>query len=88
MIIFLDYDGVLHDVGCTTKDLFRHASRFAAVLRDHPNIEVVISSDWRKDVDSVAELAENFDLDVRHQFVGLTSIEIRATESRRREREY
>lgn len=43
-----------------------------AALRDHPNIEVVISSDWRKDVGSVAELAENFDFDVRHQFVGLT----------------
>lgn len=87
LIIFLDYDGVLHDIGCTTKDLFRHASRFAAVLRDYPNIEVVISSDWRKDVDSVVELAENFDLDVRHQFVGLTCIESGATESRRRERE-
>lgn len=43
MLIFLDFDGVLHDFGCAAKGLFCHAPRFAAVLRDHPNIEVVVS---------------------------------------------
>ena len=87
MLIFLDYDGVLHDYGSTTQDLFRHAPRFAAVLRDHPNIEVVVSSDWRKDAGSVAELAAYFAVDVRHRFVGRTGIDSGATQLRRRERE-
>lgn len=34
MILFLDFDGVLHDYDGTAKDLFRHAPRFSAVLRD------------------------------------------------------
>lgn len=87
MILFLDYDGVLHDCGSTTQDLFRHAPRVAAILRDHSHIEVVVSSDWRKDADSVAELAAYFELDVRHRFIGLTGIDRGATQLRRRERE-
>jgi hypothetical protein len=87
VIIFLDFDGVLHDIGCASKDLFCHEPRFSAVLRDHPDIEVVASSDWRKDAGSVAELMANFDLDVRRRFVGLTGIESDATEPRQRERE-
>lgn len=87
MILFLDFDGVLHDYDCTTKDLFRHASRFSAVLRDHVDIEVVISSDWRKDADSVTELEAHFAVDVRHRFVGLTGVDSDPARSRRRERE-
>ena len=87
MILFLDFDGVLHDFGSTTQDLFRHAPRFSAVLRDHANIEVVVSSDWRKDADSVAELATYFAVDVRHRFVGRTGIDSGVTQLRRREHE-
>lgn len=87
MIIFLDFDGVLHDIGCISKDLFLHASRFSALLRDYPDIEVVVSSDWRKDAGNVAELAAHFPVDVRHRFVGLTDIESEAAEPRQRERE-
>jgi hypothetical protein len=87
MLIFLDFDGVLHDFGSMTHDLFRHAPQFAAVLRDHENIEVVISSDWRKDVGSLAELVVHFEVDVRHRFVGRTGIDSAATQLRRRERE-
>ena len=87
MIVFLDFDGVMHDIACTSKNLFRHAPLFSAVLRDHPGIEVVISSDWRKDAGSVAELAAHFPEDVRHRFVGLTGIEADVTEPRQRERE-
>lgn len=85
MIVFLDFDGVMHEIACTSKDLFLHASRFSEVLRDHPGIEVVVSSDWRKDAGSVAELAVHFDLDVRHRFIGVTGIE--GKEPRQRERE-
>lgn len=87
MLIFLDYDGVLHDYGSTTQDLFRHALKFAAVLRDHANVEVVVSSDWRKDAGSLAELVTHFEVDVRHRFVGRTGIDSGVTQLRRRERE-
>lgn len=87
MILFLDFDGVLHDYDGTAKDLFRHAPRFSTVLRDHANIEVVISSDWRKDAGSLAELAAHFEIDVRHRFVGLTGVDSDSKGSRRRERE-
>lgn len=87
MIIFLDFDGVLHGYDDTVKDLFRHASRLSAVLRDHVDIEVVISSDWRKDAGSVAELAAHFEVDVRHRFVGLTGVDCDPAGARRRERE-
>ncbi len=86
MIIFLDFDGVLHNYDGTTKDLFCHAPRFSAVLRDHVNIEVVISSDWRK-YSEMAELATHFEIDVRHRFVGLTGVDSDPTNLRRRERE-
>jgi hypothetical protein len=56
------------------------------VLRDHPEIEVVVSSAWRKDADN-AKLAEHFPVDVRNRFIGLTDIESEAAEPRQRERE-
>lgn len=87
MVIFLDIDGVLHTCDSTAGDLFRHAPRFSVVLRSHPNIEVVISSDWRKDAGDAAELALHFDIDVRHRFIGLTGVDSDPIESRRRERE-
>lgn len=34
MIIFLDFDGVLHDYEGTAKNLFCHVPRFSAVLRE------------------------------------------------------
>jgi hypothetical protein len=67
--------------------VFRHALRFSAVLRDHPDIEVAVSSDWRMDAGNVAELAEHFAVDVRHRFVGMTGIERGTMETRQRERE-
>lgn len=86
MVLFLDFDGVLHGFDGTAKDLFRHAPRFSAVLRDHVNIEVVISSDWRKDA-CIADLAAHFEIDVRHRFIGLTDVDSDPMGSRRRERE-
>ena len=59
-LLFLDFDGVLHptdaihhrehDSGSTriTGDrLFRHAPQLYALLEDHLDVAVVISSDWR-----------------------------------------
>lgn len=47
MILFLDFDGVLHtehDDGPTPDEsVFCHLPRFEAVMRDFPTVEIVIS---------------------------------------------
>jgi len=57
-LLFLDFDGVLHDVDApqieyegrgltiTGAGLFRHAPRLAALLAAYPDVRVVISSSW------------------------------------------
>lgn len=47
MILFLDFDGVLHPVNQV--DLFSREEHLARVLRDFPHVEIVISSAWRQD---------------------------------------
>lgn len=56
MILFLDFDGVLHadDVYRTKKGLvilsggtlFEHASLLAAALEPHPEVKIVLSTSW------------------------------------------
>lgn len=53
-VLFLDFDGVLHpffpraDLPDAENQHLSYVPRFAAVLRDHPAVRVVIASDWRK----------------------------------------
>lgn len=80
MILFLDFDGVLHSF-LAPKDsshLFENRDRLEGVLRDHPNVQIVISSTWREN-HSLEELAALFSLDIRSRIVGvLPVIEIRS----------
>lgn len=46
MIIFLDFDGVMHAVNQV--DLFCREDHLARVLRDFTNVEIVILSAWRE----------------------------------------
>lgn len=59
-LLFLDFDGVLHPPDAIHHNehesggtriagdrLFRHAPRLYALLEDHPDVAVVVSSDWR-----------------------------------------
>ncbi|MFZ3000646.1 MAG: HAD domain-containing protein [Undibacterium umbellatum] len=49
MILFLDFDGVLHPEPCYDKtQLFSCLPRLEAILRDFPTVQIVISSTWRK----------------------------------------
>lgn len=54
MILFLDFDGVLHpffpraDLPDAENQHLSYVPRFAAVLRDYPAVRLVIASDWRK----------------------------------------
>ena len=46
MIVFLDFDRVMHPVN--PNDLFCREDHLARVLRDFTSVELVISSAWRK----------------------------------------
>ena len=48
MIVFLDFDGVLHPDPCTdAARLFENAPRLAFALGDFPQVGVVLSTCWR-----------------------------------------
>lgn len=78
VMIFLDFDGVLHPV-CPRDDLpasesqpFCYLPRLAQVLQDFPGIEIVITSTWRlhRDLD---QLREMFPVELRGKIVGATA---------------
>ena len=71
MLIFLDFDGVLHPNGCNPSSYFSRAPLLEAVLRQSADFEVVISSSWRhrRPFD---ELVLLFSADVRKYVVGIT----------------
>ena len=72
MIIFLDFDGVLHPVTCLQSDMqLREMPRIAAVLRDFPDAYVVISSTWRVKR-SLQDLQALFPPDVAMRVIGVT----------------
>lgn len=48
MIVFLDFDGVLHPVSAEVDRLFCCAKHFWAILDRHPNANVVFSTSWRQ----------------------------------------
>lgn len=70
MILFLDFDGVLHGLG---RPVFEHLPRFEAILRDFPHIAVVISSSWRENY-SLDALRDFFSENVRPRIIGTTPV--------------
>ncbi len=72
MILFLDFDGVLHPEPCfdDTK-LFCFLPRLENVLRDYPQIKIVISSTWR-DSRSLRELQNLFSMEIAQRVIGVT----------------
>lgn len=48
MILFLDFDGVLHPDPCPDRErLFENAQRLSAVVEAFPELGVVLSTSWR-----------------------------------------
>lgn len=75
MILFLDFDGVLHPFP-TPSDadrLFCNLPRLEEVLRDFPEVQIVISSSWREER-SLAELAAFFSPDIGSRVVGVLPV--------------
>ena len=72
MILFLDYDGVLHPDPCLDrKRLFENAQRLARVLDPFPEVGVVLSTSWRN-VRPDNELLDPLPERLRNRILGRT----------------
>ncbi|MEO8171185.1 MAG: HAD domain-containing protein, partial [Oxalobacteraceae bacterium] len=74
-LLFLDFDGVLHPFAMPpdAAQLFCHLPRLEGVLRDFPEVQVVISSTWRESR-SLAELAALFSPDIACRIIGVSPV--------------
>jgi len=75
VILFLDFDGVLHPATATDDDAFCHSVLFWQLLREFPNIEVVFSTSWRgtHQFEQLVELAtRGGGEDLVSRFIGAT----------------
>ena len=73
MILFLDIDGVLHPDPPQPDQRLRSLPRLVEILRDHPQVEVVISSLWREKL-SLDQLRDLFPADLRERIIDVTPI--------------
>ncbi|GAD61336.1 HAD domain-containing protein [Aquipseudomonas alcaligenes] len=73
MILFLDIDGVLHPDPPQPDQRLRSLPRLVEVLRDHPQLVVVISSLWREKL-TLDQLRELFPADMRERIIDVTPI--------------
>jgi len=72
MILFLDFDGVLHSEPCYDEtQLFSCLPRLEATLRDFLEVKIVISSTWRESR-SLSELQSFFSHDIGERIIGVT----------------
>lgn len=71
MIIFLDFDGVLHEVECAHWAEFQHVEKLEDVLKDYPDVKIVISSSWRYR-ETLTELQLHFSEHIRHRIIDVT----------------
>ena len=76
MILFLDFDGVLHpDDGKPVPDERRFVSlpRLEDLLREFPRVRIVISSMWREQF-PFETITSWFSEDIRSRIIGITPI--------------
>lgn len=78
MILFLDFDGVLHPircVDCLDEPLFSRAPALWEILRTCPHVQVVFSTAWRVSYplsELVKFTTQGGGEDLAHRFVGAT----------------
>ena len=71
MILFLDFDGVLHPDPCIDEDrLFENADRLGEVLEDFPEVGIVLSTSWRN-VRPLDELLASLPHALRQRVMGV-----------------
>jgi len=70
VIIFLDFDGVLHPIGKSPGGLdnFNKLPLLEAWLREHDHVNVVISSSWRA-IMSIDDMRQLFSIDLRERVI-------------------
>lgn len=71
-LVFVDFDGVLHAEDFDA-DLFRYLPILESVLRDIPEVGVVLTTSWRMD-HSFLSLRDRFSRDLRHRVVAATPL--------------
>ncbi len=71
MILFVDFDGVLHPDGCEIDQYFCRVALLEEVLREFPHIQLVISSSWGQ-VHPLGELREFFSDDIKTRIIDAT----------------
>lgn len=72
MVLFLDFDGVLHPAVCYDAALLlSKLPLLEGVLRRRPNVDVVVSSTWRE-TRALDELRSLFSADIAARVVGVT----------------
>jgi hypothetical protein len=76
MILFLDFDGVLHPEPCYSDEAFCRLPLIESILRDFANVQIVVSSSWRLDwkdpVESTAQMRKHFAPDIALRVIGVT----------------
>jgi hypothetical protein len=76
MILFLDFDGVLHPEPCYRDQAFCQLPLVEGVLREFATVEIVVSSTWRLDwkdpVESTTQMRKHFSADIAPQVIGVT----------------
>ena len=73
MVLFLDFDGVLHPETTRDEPLFCRLPLLEQWLRARPKVDVVISSSWRYS-HKLDGLVVHFAKDIRPRILGLTPI--------------
>jgi HAD domain in Swiss Army Knife RNA repair proteins len=82
LLIFLDFDGVLHPILCQPEKFFCRKHLFENVIREFKKVEIIISSSWRHQYE-FEELVNFFALDIQKLIVGCTrSVEISKAKNR------
>ena len=71
VILFLDFDGVLHPAGCHTDRHFCELPRFENLMRQYPDVRIVISSAWQEAFPLPA-LRALFSADLAARIIGRT----------------
>jgi len=70
MILFLDFDGVLHPTTNISK-YFSRLPHLEEVLRDFPDIQIVLTTTWRT-AEDMRDLKQHFSPDIAERIIGTT----------------
>ena len=71
MVLFLDFDGVLHAPRVDV--LFARVPLFEQALNQYPNLDIVVSSSWRES-HSLEELRSYFSQEFQPRLLGVTPV--------------